>query len=110
MAVTVERAVVLLAEQRSGNWAASVLDLIYLAARVAFAFMLLTLIVVGLMYAASFVVCVAVFVGVAFGGVLVTSSFVSPVPFWMQLAIAAASAAVTWRLLIYGSRQQRRRR
>ena len=89
------------------------LDLMYVAACVAFAFMLLTLFVVALTYAALFALlvaaCVTVFVGVAFGCVLVTSSFVSPVPFWMQMAIAAASAAVTWRLLIYGSRQRRRR-
>ena len=80
------------------------LDLMYLAACVAFAFMLLTLIVVAFMYAASFVVFAAafvmVFVGVAFGGVLVASSFVSPLPFWMLLAIAAASAVITRWLLI----------
>ena len=68
----------------------NMLDLMYLAASVALAFMLLTFIVVALLYVASLAVFVAVFVGVAFGGILVTSSFVSPLPLWMLLPIAAA--------------------
>ena len=80
------------------------LDLVYLAACISFAFMLLTLIIVALKYAVLFAVriaaCVTVFVGVALGGVLITSSFVSPLPFWTLLQIAVSSAVVTRRLLI----------
>ena len=85
------------------------LDLLYLAACAAFAFMLLILFVVALKYAASFVVWVAVFVGVAFAGVLVASSFVSPLPFWMLVPIAAASGVITRRVLIGSARRWRRR-
>lgn len=89
------------------------LDLIYLVACVSFAFMLLTLIVVALKYAVLFTVrvaaCVMVLIGVAFGSVLVASSFVSPLPFWTLLPIAVASGVISWRLLIYRARPLRRR-
>lgn len=79
------------------------LDLVYLAACISFAFMLLTLIIVALKYAALLavrvVVFVTVFVGVAFGSVLVASAYVSPLPFWTLLLIVALSAIVATRPL-----------